>query len=810
MMHPSELNQTMIRVCGTRFLDTAISWKPDGYVFLLVLDGVLALQSADPDLCGTDNLYIIPDRQRVILKPQNSASVFFLVLRPEMMLVCTGTESIFHMKSRNLPHNRRDELCLTLRQLRTDISADAAPEDHSRRFFLSSDLFRLLGLLSGPTDQTDPGRRETSDLTPAVFSSTGLFDEISSYMKKYYNAGPGQADTAARFHISPQYLARMIRQHTGLTFRGYLKQIQEEAFRLYRKHTNLTDGQILQLTGSDSFRSSADYLQSESESLPLPGRAVSEPFISPAVSPSCDPGDTHASALIRVPARSIRPMTESWKCLINLGYASDLRNLRIEDTLSAMQNTIGFRYGRICRILDVAQRFQIADRSILDFSQVFSILDILMKNHMTPFLELGNKAFAIQKNSSASFYPEGNIDSRTYYKGLLEVLPDFIGTCINRYGQEYFDTWRFEVSYSYTANEKNPFSFIQYLRVFRRIQKIIRRYSAKARIGGPGFNRWDKPGQIQRTLDQMKAEQSIPDFMTLYLYPMKKESDGILSILDDPDVLIRRLQSFVEASRFAFPEKQIWVTEFNSNLSSRNYLNDSLYQAVYLSRTLTAVAALPVSAMGYYLLSDAPLRYSDSLEFLFGGWGLYTDTGLPKASSNTYQLLRMTGRYLVQNDSGYLITANSESSFQILLTHYRHMKPAYLRQNVPAHALLDPEQIFLPAAPQKYTFLLPPVPSGTYLLRKYTIDSSHANLFHEWQKSGFLPQLQPGLLEDFRSLSQPVPEINRITILPGQPFELHVCLDHIQVCLYSVELYSSRTDLPISDSEKQGEPQHEF
>ena len=67
----------------------------------------------------------------------------------------------------------------------------------------------------------------------------------------------------------------------------------------------------------------------------------------------------------------------------------------------------------------------------------------LMKNHMTPFLELGNKAFAIQKNSSASFYPEGNIDSRTYYKGLLEVLPDFIGTCINRYGQEYFDTWRF-------------------------------------------------------------------------------------------------------------------------------------------------------------------------------------------------------------------------------------------------------------------------------------------------------------------------------------------------------------------------------
>ena len=809
-MRPSELNTTMIRFCATRLLDSDTSWQPDGYAFLLVLDGALALQSADPDLCGSDTLYIIPDRQKVILKPQNNASVFFLVLRAETMLACTGTEEIFHVTTRLLPETRRQEIRLTLRQLREEVSAASDPEDHAQSFFLSSDLFRLLGLLSDPAEQKSSGRLETDNVPPAISSSTGLFDGISSYMKKNYNAGPGQADTAARFHISPQYLARLIRQHTGLTFRGYLKQIQDEAFRLYRKHTDLTDEQILQLTSPDRFRSSADAFPSTNKSYPLPGRAVSESSISPAASPACDIENSCASALIRVPAQSGRPMPESWKCLINLGYASALRNLRIEDTLSAMQNTIGFRYGRICRIFDVALRFQIADRSIRDYSQAFSILDILMKNQMIPFLELGNKSFAIQKNSSASFYPEGNTDSRTYFKELLEVLPDFIGTCINRYGQEYFDTWRFEVSYSYTANEKNPFSFIQYLRVFRRIQKIIRRYSTKARIGGPGFNRWDKPGQIQRALDQMKAEQSIPDFMTIYLYPMEKEPDGILSILEDPGVLIRRLQSFVDASRFAFPEKQIWVTEFNSNLSSRNYLNDSVYQAVYLSRILTAVSALPVSAMGYYLLSDAPLRYSDSLEFLFGGWGLYTDTGLPKASCNTYRLFRMTGRYLVQTGPGYLITANSESSFQILLTHYRHMKTAYRRHNVPAQALPDPEQVFLPTPDLNYTILLPPVPSGTYLLRKYTIDSSHANLFHEWQKSGFLPQLQPGLLEDFRSLSQPVPEINRITILPGQPLELHIRLDRMQVCLYSVQLYSSRTDLTISDFDEKGESQHEF
>ena len=70
-MRPSELNTTMIRSCATRLLDSDTSWQPDGYAFLLVLDGALALQSADPDLCGSDTLYIIPDRQKVILKPQN-------------------------------------------------------------------------------------------------------------------------------------------------------------------------------------------------------------------------------------------------------------------------------------------------------------------------------------------------------------------------------------------------------------------------------------------------------------------------------------------------------------------------------------------------------------------------------------------------------------------------------------------------------------------------------------------------------------------------------------------------------------------
>ena len=51
-----------------------------------------------------------------------------------------------------------------------------------------------------------------------------------------------------------------------------------------------------------------------------------------------------------------------------------------------------------------------------------------------------------------------------------------------------------------------------------------------------------------------------------------------------------------------FPDTEIWVTEFNSNLSSRNSLNDSEYQAAYLAKEDPSSAdALRISAMGYYL-----------------------------------------------------------------------------------------------------------------------------------------------------------------------------------------------------------------
>lgn len=79
---------------------------------------------------------------------------------------------------------------------------------------------------------------------------------------------------------------------------------------------------------------------------------------------------------------------------------------------------------------------------------------------------------------------------------------------------------------------------------------------------------------------------------------------------------MKLLQKSLAAKRI---KTELWITEFNSNLSSRNLINDSSYQATFIAKTILAAARQKIRGAGYYLMSDEPLRYADTAKFLFGG-----------------------------------------------------------------------------------------------------------------------------------------------------------------------------------------------
>ena len=793
----------LLEDAGLREMTGSFSWKPSGLTFLLVRTGTLEVRLEDRVLSGPFLLFF--SKEPVLFTCREKTEVFFFILKPETLIDACGSALLLQVSS----YGQSEAWCaemerltqnvyqaLSARRISTDDPQDAAG--------ISEALYPVWTLLTASAGNEKPpetpsgtdGNEKPPETPSGADGNTGLLSDILGYMERFYNAGITQAGTAEYFHISPQYLSRLLTASSGMTFRAYRNAVRERIMGVYREYTSLSEEEIEKRTAPDALSLSGTGTSAPES---LPGKTLLFP------ASECFPYTSGATGRSYKRISAALHFTENfsgnWKRLINLGYAPDLLNLQLDSTLSDIQSKVGFRFGRICRILDPVLLLNADGRKILDFSNIFQLLDTCIFNKMTPFLEIGNKTFMIQETNSIFFEPGSATDPVAYYTKLFELLPDFLATCINHYGQEEVDTWRFEVSYMFTGTEKEHFSFIQYIKVFRRIQKIIRAYSEKCRIGAPGYNSWDTPGQIHSTLALLDSYHAVPDFLTVYAYPIEDFDKNSFGIAKDPDLGLHRLESFAKEARLMFPDTEIWVTEFNSNLSSRNSLNDSEYQAAYLAKTLLSADALRISAMGYYLLSDAPLRYSDSLSFLFGGWGLYSDSGLPKASCQCYAAFAKLGRYKIKAEENYLITADSVGSFQMLFIHYRHMQEDYRIRNAAPEELQFPDSVFLPAPPDEYHVRISGLAPGTYAVREYRIDSENANLFREWQKAGYLPAMQSGMIRDFRLLSSLSPRILVRRILPGEDSMVFtVSMDGIQVRFFSAELYAAGTD-PAADSQ---------
>ncbi|MDR1017819.1 MAG: hypothetical protein LBM02_03870 [Lachnospiraceae bacterium] len=447
---------------------------------------------------------------------------------------------------------------------------------------------------------------------------------------------------------------------------------------------------------------------------------------------------------ITVPFEGIDKFTlpSFWNKLINLGYASYLDNAYFYELLKKMQDEIGFSYGRICRIFDIISTYTIESRTIYDYTLLFKIFDSMIDNNLMPFIELGNK----QLNINLSFADYKNdafmSDSTEYYSSIIEKLPDFLYSCINRYGLNICNKWNFEISYHYTRSDDDmkEFSMYNYARFYKKVHDIIQEVGLTCKIGGPGFNDWSEPKNVHAILSYLERENVCPDFFTTYLYPLVIENNR-LSLSLDENLINKRLTLFCDTLKSKYANIEIWVTEFNSNLSSRNTLNDSAYQGVFLIKQMISCAHLNISALGYYLLTDSALRYVDSNDILFGGWGLFSDKNIPKPSYFAYYLFSKLMEDVIEQGDNYIITSNSITSISGLFFHYDHFKKKYTEHNVHPSDLDTYENVFNSTPARTYNIVFNSPPKGTYLIKEYTVSNCKSSILYNWSKINYLPTL---------------------------------------------------------------------
>lgn len=782
----------LIHSCHIYSLSENVSCSSPFFEILAVLDGAAVFSPLTSPLEEKD-VFLLPPGINTAVCPDVKCTLLRLSLAPEQLLDILDDAALF-----SKPVFFNDDRTLFSQMI--SYSLFTCSPDCGDTFQSASLLLPMIGQLKKSCPPTYTAISDTAKIT---LKQQQFLKNILQYVQENFRDEISLSEAAIHFNVTPQYFASFFKKFMHQTFHQYIQGVRCEKGGCYLKYTSLSAEKVCQKVGLNQSTLLTDLMRKAE--VPIETFDMDSQFGNP-ISPdaamellskykSCTPPASfldHTADIITADSTVYSPFSDSFRRLINLGYATDFSDILVFRQLMRAQDEIGFTYGRICRLFDLTAEYSIGGRTIYDYNRIFRLLDVMVNHKMMPFLELSNKLFRIHL-SLLEVVPVNLIkDSVAYYDKIVEILPDFIRACINRYGQDCVNQWKFEISYTNYdfAESAENFPLMKYVRYFRKIKEIIKSFSLHCQIGGPGFNYWQNTQRLSEILSIFQANQALPDFVTAYIYPLTRD-DADASLSSDENLTLKRFSAIRDLTQKQYPKMEVWITEFNSNLSSRNLLNDSSYQAAFLAKTLSAASDIGIHALGYYLLTDVPLRYVDSLDLLFGGWGLFSDCDIPKPSYHTYSLFAKLGSFLLKYQKNLLLTCNSDCSFQCLLFHYEHIAPAFLAKNVGIRDIGSPDTLFCSSAPETKEILIEHARPGTYLVKEYIISDTKSNLLKEWSNIDFLtPSKAPDVLA-LKTSSQLIPKLHTIEVKPQKPLTFSATLKHQEVRLLMIDLVST-------------------
>lgn len=795
-MNPIFEIQSFIQSANLYLLSKTEILPVHGLDLITILRGTMTIK--EPSICCSPKDCLILGPGNLINVTSTDECLFLKVsLRPECILDTMFQESMLSRSAMLLSSSEQ------IQPILLDYAKECLSGQTLNQYRLSALTLQLLDLLTRDfsllPDLPDISRQKE------LSKQELLVERVTAYLEEIYKENPGLSKTAAFFSITPQYLSSLFQKYFNQTFQNYLKGVQCRQGALYYRYTDLELHEICEKVGLTSLDALKEYINLEGIKKPVISGSSSS-FMKP-LSPESSlltfrqlkSGQTlplekpvRAYEVIETTVLKSRELPGFWNRLINLGYAQDFSNVKIFDQLKETQREIGFSYGRICRLFDLVSQYSISGKSIYDYNQIFQILDIMIENQMLPFLELSNKLFRIHLSAKENIAKNLVGSTVSYFDQLLEILPDFLRACINRYGQESVNSWRFEISYTiYDFIELSEiFPLPKYIRYFKRLKEIIKTYAPKCQVGGPGFNQWNNPSLLTKIYEMMQAALAAPDFLTAYIYPTTSDG-GDASISSDEDLAIKRIKEITEITKSLNPDYGLWITEFNSNISSRNLLNDSSFQSEFLAKNLSQSCGLDIEALGYYMLFDVPLRHSDSMDMLFGGWGLFTDSGIPKPSYHTYHMFSMLGKNLLYAHNNFLITADSNSCFHFLFFHYEHINPAFTGRNVQIEDFEKDGAFFIVKNPDHWEIRVNDAAEGTYLVKEYVISDSRSNLLFIWKQINLITVSRPENISVLKQNSSMLPKLKTLEVDHSGQLRYQISLRRREVKLVTIDLHTA-------------------
>lgn len=506
------------------------------------------------------------------------------------------------------------------------------------------------------------------------------------YIQQNYRGNITLADLAAHTYLSVSYISRSFRKYLGMTFTAYVNRVRLlQAMKLIGSDKTITEiayesGFSSTSTLIDAFkcfygmtpgqyRRSVDFGKQQKKKAQT--RKITEEGFFTSFSVLMKFADDqqvkaacHAMAYeISVDSKNvISKLKHRWKMLINIGYAHDVLDSSIQNQIISLQKAVGFRYIRCKGILDDDMMFYTGDvygNMIANYVYMDQVLDFILSVDGKPMLEFGHMPSAIAKNKNSIFKrpvcispPEDLKQWELLINGVMEHL-------VGRYGIEELRQWLFVPWVSADLHKFGFFTLEDYEEVYTTTYRVIKGICSKLRICGPGTTTVF-PEIRKWFINMCKKQNCIPDIFTARAFASidpEKEESGLklvesnesfyMAVSGDEAYLKqvgKEIKTFLEQEKVG--EIPVVLDEWSNNIWQRDLCNDTSYKSAYIFKNIMENYD-QFYGMGYFNVNDKLDEIAPVAETFHGGFGLFTQNGLPKSAYRAMELLNRAGDKLL-------------------------------------------------------------------------------------------------------------------------------------------------------------------
>ena len=647
--------------------------------------------------------------------------------------------------------------------------------------------------------------------------------EISQIIGDNYQQNFSLSDLAEKVHLSVSYLSKFFTDQFGINFSGYLSSV-----RLDRAVERLleTEDNIETISADSGFPNSQAFVQAFKERYgQLPSvyrrdmRAKQEneqklPEIEQhdyMASLKRYLGDAPEDALpvsmqaLRIEfdsKKELGTLKHKWKKILAVSSAEALLISDIQDQVLKAQEDIRFEYIKFNGILSDEMHLY-SERNgqpVYSFAYVDKVFNFIRRAGLKPFVQLSFMPADLAKSERKLFgYLVSEPKDLDKWEGLIQALTEHL---IKKYGINTVKEWLFSVweqpdtpdfMYGFSSLEK-------FNELYKRTWQAVKSIDRSIRVGAPSsfyivredFENWYLP--FFRWCD---ANGCPPDFMNFHYYDtvLKSEGDtgkktfGFASsmVLNDKTEGLNDFvnQVIAERHRLLKEDKPIYLTEWNNTPSQQDLLNDTCFKSCYIAKGILENYD-KLDSFAYWSLSDLMGEAPQPEDLYFGGLGLFTSEGIPKASYQALVLISKLGDTFMGRGPGWF-AAKDGDSYQILLYNYKHFSNLYAMGERFDMTFTDRYTPFSPEQPMDVHIVLSGMKEGEYVITETSVSRKSGSSFDQWIEMGGMELTEKEELDTLKAKS--LPAMNKYVMKPSEHgnLRLDAILDMLEVRLIRIK-----------------------